>query len=199
MNIFLRLLRLPFVTRGNPLINVGLWVAITLATYKTGNVVVTQNEPVRTFSPYGLINYIITKFIKNRNSNHGSIGYWFLETAFSFAGYLINSIGFRTSNQVQQNQMPHIVAGRIDSSNIIPNMQGQTFIIGFSEEVSNYVGFLFVFIRAGLLCFAIIFLYRFFINRHKNNVLNEVIDVKARPINRTNKSSSFIQKYWEDK
>lgn len=200
MNFFLRFLRLPFVSKGNPILNIGLWTIVTLLSYKTGNIVVSQNEPVKTFSPYGLINYLITKFIKNRNPSHGNISYWFLETGFSFVGFLIHSIGFRSTSQVQQEQMPHIVAGRINSSNIVPNMQGQTFIVGFSDEVANYIGFLFVLVRAALICVAIIFLYRLFLRRYSSSNYHEedFMDIEARTLKKNTPEKGFLKKYWND-
>lgn len=185
MNIFFRLSRLPIVA-SNPIIAGALWVGATALTItrQTG-ADIPQN--VQQYDILSIINTIIRKSLHS-NADNGNLVNWALDNSVRTFTLIWHGLTRRSAdNAITANAIPNIMAGHINGSHLVNGLNSRIFVIAFSPNILNALGFIFMIFKSTLWCLLFIYVIktvsrqgRILFARITND--ESFIDVKAEPI-----------------
>lgn len=210
MNILERLLRLPVVSKGPPVLKFAVFGALGLLTVirnvKGPSVIPMSNRlyNIERHSPFSLGKVLIQIFSDKRPNRDIERWSWFLLNTAKFTRYLFSQLFSalrepETTNIVSQNEVPSLIAGHIDSRHLVNNMQGKTFVIGISEQVLLYMALFVIVFKTIALYFLISSLFGFFSRRlktHFSSITVESKEVKNVLSSQSeNNKSTFISNY----
>jgi len=128
MNLFQRIIRLPFAASSNalqPFINTALLAIGLIGVVKKNPQInaLPSHEPIVKSNPFKIFQYFIDIHKNLRDSSTDNEFIWIVKNGFLVTKNIVNIIFADNSNDAV-NQMPHMLAGKIESKHLIPNTGG---------------------------------------------------------------------------
>lgn len=188
MNLLPRLLRLPIVA-ANPVLAGALWIgatALTVSRRAAGDI----PAAVQRYDIISVSNAFIRKFLHAKAADTSMFS-WFIEAAFETANVFYQAIRRPpVPNAINANNMPNIMAGTIQGNALVQGLGSNVFVIGFSPNMINAVGFIFMTLKGVFLSIVIYKLLSVVLRRFQRSLTqllesDDAIDIKASPVNKS--------------
>lgn len=190
MNLMQRILRLPLVvssTTVQPIINTGLLVLGILGVAKKNAQLhpLPAHQPITDTSPVKIIMYCVDIYKNLRDSSPDNEVVWLAKnTLLVFKNITTMIFASRSNNSI--NELPHLLAGKVDSRHLVPNTPGKVYVVALSEGMVASLGFI------SLLFFKVItyIFFAFLLNRTIKWIYRKFISITQ--ISKDNKKTIDI-------
>lgn len=152
MNLLQRILRLPFVASSSvfqPFINTGLLALGLFGVVKKNPQLqaLPSHQPVVKSNPLQIVKHFIDIYKHLRDSSADNEIIWLVKNTSLVVKSLFNMLFINESGNAV-NELPHMLAGKIEAKHLIPNTGGRVYVLALSEGALASLGFVFfLFIR----------------------------------------------------
>ena len=213
MSLLQRIIRLPFVASSSalqPLINTGLLGLGLFGVVRKNPQLqaLPAHQPVVKSNPLNIFSYFIDIYKNLRDSSPDNEIVWLLKNATFVTRNLFKMI-FANDSGNAVNEIPHMLAGKIEAKHIIPNTGGSVYVLALSEGTLASLGFLALLILRITTYFFLLFtlkkisvyIYRRIVPESNSvSQKDKVIDISSRNLkagaqSHQKKEPVYLQKY----